>query len=551
MNIFCYKYQFQNNIEIQEVNFFTEPVNYSLTRTLDLYEYLYENSLSPVEISVESIDDDKKLFYETSNVNLKCFNDTLSNNYKLSDFFQLYNQEVFYKYLINIVYDDEIVYTGIIYPENIKMLDRETEIIDISIVGIEKEFKEYYSNKYIPDLPTGENTIPFADNNHGFYTSNLDYHLRHTYFKADYLSNIRLIGIGGEYYIAHNPYLFTPEPNFINSEVFCKTGYRCYQHDNFNLYDFFKSICLSMGWVWYFNNREMIIRNRYDVTHFPILEIDYDEKFNTHDVENQFSEIGGDNIMIDDGEFWSLGGFGNLLSPYGTNVGREVDLKGNRKIVLSEKNVPTLTTNPFNKLVFITETYEINYSDFKSYVFTEENISNVNLKEVYCYPPATPTSIFENNKSYNASMTLRVNPIINSRGSAGMLDITLARTTGGDNYGNGNFYTFNVQPTDNAFAYTGNPGNCLLRFNYSTHKIENYQHYITTDTFKNNFKPLLKSKLQLLLTIEYDGIITNPSYIVKIKNYPYSNTLQNMMFSVQKVKFDLLNKKTILSVVKI
>lgn len=550
IEIQCGKYQFDNEIEIQEVNFLTASENYSLLTTIDLYDYLIQGSLSPIEISVETIDDDKKLFFETSSVSLKCFNDVVNGNQKLSDFFQLYNQEVYIKYLVNIKYNGDIVYTGVIYPENIKMNDRETELIDFSIVGFEKEFKEYYSNKYIPSLPANDISMPTQENHAGFNSSGLDYHLKNTYFNSSYITNIRLIGIGGEYYIIHQPYLFRPDNKFVNDEIFCKVGYVCFQRDEFNLFDFFKSICLSMGWVWYFNNREMIVRNRYDVSHFPILEIDYNEKFIKHDVENQFSEIGGDNIMIDDGEFWSSG---YLITPYAQNLGKDVDLQGSRKIVLSEKNTPTLTTNPFNKLEFISTSYEINYSDFKSYVFGEENISNINLKEAYCYPTFDHTNIYVTNKSYNASMTLRVNPLVNSRNNAGALNIVQARTApSGDNYGNGNYFTTNIMPlADNVFAYRGNPGNCLMRYNLQTHKVENYQHYITTDTFKNNFKPLLKSKLQLLLTVEYEGIITNPSYMVKINNYPYSNTLNDSLFSVQKVKFDLLNNKTILSVVKI
>jgi len=548
INILCYKYGFDTDLEIQEVNFFTSQSNYSLSGTIDLYHYAVEDSLTPIEITVETVDDEKKLFFETSTVSLKCFNENLTSTQKLSEFFQLYNQDVYFKYLINIKNDEDIVYTGVLYPENIKMIDREQEIIDLSIVGIEKEFKEYYSNKYIPDLPADDISMPTQFNSPGFHSSGFDYHVKNTYFKADYITNIRFY-IGAQYYIIHNPYLYRPDNKFINDEIFCKVGYKSFQHEEFNLYDFFKGICLSMGWVWYFNNREMIVRNRYDITNFPILEIDYDEKFIKHDVENQMSEIGGDNIMIDDGEFWSSG---ELLSPFALNTRKEVDVKGNRKILLSEKNVSTLTTNPFKQLAFISTSYEINYSDFKTYIFGEENISNINLKEVYCYPTSDHTSIYENNKSYNASMTLRVTPIVNSRSNAGMLDITLARSAPhGDNYGYGNFYTYNNQPSGNSFGYRGNPGNCLMRYNLSTQKVENYQHYVTTETFKNNFKPLLKSKLQLLLTIEYEGIITNPSYIVKIKNYPYSNTLNDAIFSVQKVKFDLINKKTFLSVVKI
>lgn len=548
INILCSKYEFDSDIEIQEVNFFTDLDNYSLVSTIDLYDYIIENSLSPIEITVETVDDDKKLFFETSQVTMKCFNDYVGN-VRLSEFFQLYNQEVFFKYLINIKYNNDVVYTGVLYPENIRMIDREQELLDITVVGIEKEFKEYYSNKYIPSLPSSDVSMPTQENHAGFNSSGLDYHLRNTFFTAEYLQSIKLIGIGGQYYIIHRPYLFRPDNKFINDEIFCKVGYECYQREEYNLYDFFKSICLSMGWVWYFENRVMVIRNRYDITNFPILEIDYNSKFIKHDVENQLSEMGGDNIMIDDGEFWSNG---YLLSPTNGHTLKEIDITGNRRIVLSDKNVDTVTTNPFKQLVFISESYEINYSDFKVYKFGEENLTNINLKEVYCYPSFDPTNIIENNKSYNASMTLKVNPIINSRNNGGMINIVQARTSpDGDNYGNGNYFTTNISVSDNTFAYRGNPGNCLMKYNLSTHKVENYQYYITTTTFKNNFKPLLKSKLQLLLTIEYEGIITNPSYIVKINNYPYTNQLNSYLFSVQKIKFDLLNNKTILSVVKI
>jgi hypothetical protein len=549
VKILCHKYQFNSDIEIQEVNFFTSASNNTLIQTIDLYDYIIKQSLSPIEISVETVDDNQKLFYETSNVSLKCFNKIVNDNVSLSDFFQLYTQNSYFKYLINIEYDDRVVYTGILYPENIKMLDREQEIIDLSIVGLEKEFKEYYSNKYIPSLPEFETALPTENFLPGFNSSELGYHLRNTFFTAPYITNIRLIGLG-LYYIIHQPYLFRPDNKFINDEVFVKTGYRCYQRDEYNLYDFFKSICLSMGWVWYFDNREMIIRNRYDVRNFPVLEIEYNDKFEKHDVENQFSDVGGDNIMIDDGEFWSNG---YLLSPTNGHTLKEVDITGNRKIVLSDKNVDTVTTNPFRQLKFISTSYEINYSDFKVYKFGEENITNINLKEVYCYPASDPTDIIEKNKSYNASMTLRVNPIINSRNQAGMINITQARTRpNGDNYGYGNYFTTVATLSDNTFAYRGNPGNCLVRYNTeSTHLNENYQHYITTETFKNNFRPLLKSKLQLLLTIEYDGVLTSPSYIIKIKNYPYSNVVQDYTFSVQKIKYDLINKKTFLSIVKI
>lgn len=546
MQILCTKYRFDESIEIQELNFYTQPSNYSFVEQVDLTTVLLQNTLSPIEISVETIDQDKKLFFETSNVSLKCFNQELYNGLKLSDFFQIYEQYSYFKYLVNISNEGSIVFTGMIYPENVKMMDRDSEVIDITIVGLEKEFKEYYSNKFIPNV--NEAPLPLGEVYWNFNTSNFQNALTNKYFTSPFITGINLVGLS-EYYIAENAYLYKPASKFVNDTIFCKTGWKSYQRQNFNLFDFFKSICLSMGWIWYFENKQMILRNRYDITNFPVLEIDYNEKFIKHDVLNNYSEIGGDNIMIDDGEFWSDG---NLLSPYGTNIG-EVYLGGDRKIVISEKNNSITTTDAFNALKFISTSYEINYSNFKTYTFTEENISNNNFSEFYTYPSHASTTIEKNAKGYNSGMTLKVNPIVNSRDNAAMLDITLARTRpSGENYGNGNFYTTNNQPTGNSFGYRGNPGNCLLRYDYATDRVENYQYYVTTDTFKNNFKPLLRSRLQLQLEIEYDGLITSPSYLVKIKNYPYSNLVTNdTVFSVQKVKFDLIENKSYLTVVKI
>lgn len=57
-----------------------------------------------------------------------------------------------------------------------------------------------------------------------------------------------------DYFIADNPYTYANSSRFQDyggTTIHIRTGYKCFYQDEISRFEWFDSLCLSMGWVWF------------------------------------------------------------------------------------------------------------------------------------------------------------------------------------------------------------------------------------------------------------------------------------------------------------
>lgn len=559
MNIIIRKYKFNDTLPLSDINFFSGDRNYTLIDELDVTEYLKRDSLDSIETSIDSISDDNKLNFECSDVSFELSNIIPlpnRNDLFLSDFFQIYNSSVYDRYEIEFISSSGNKKYFISTSSNIKMNDvSRKELIKISGLSLEKEMSDYYSNQTIPKIPS-EKALPNGPDLHNLYSSKFENVLKNIFFnKTSNYFNIQLIGLK-DLYILHNAYFYYPVSNCINELFFAQCGYLNFTRLGCNLFQFVKSIVLSWGFIMYFSEKTLIIRNRYDTTSFPIKEIDFNTDVISFDLENNVSDKFAKHILINNGEFYD--GFAELFTKeydrtyYDPGV-KEVQIGDKRKIVISDSNYTSNNFYPFDYVTFNSSSnrYGLGYSSGYEVMISRNDDNNYFRFDRETF---NDSNKYEEDKfAYEKALSIEVNPAVNDRNTACMIDMNLARSDeSNDNFGNGMFYTrTDLQPSGRTWAFTGNAGNCLMYYDSVLGKIFSYNDYIKTEQFSNNFKVLLKSKNQLIITIEINEIIEVPNFRFRLKNYPYpnNNNIENRIFCVQKMDTDYINETTKLTLV--
>lgn len=554
MKILCKKYRFNNGLVLKDVNMMSGDQNYTLIETVDLYDFLIDDSLDKIETTIDTVSDNQ-LSYEASDVNIKLLNvEEYRSGKILQDFFNIYNSSVYDRFEIEFTFNSGRKRTFIATNQDISIDNTESRIIKLKAIGLEKEFKEYYSNQVIPRIPS-ELSLPI-DPLQNLYSSKLEDVFRNIFFNStsNYF-DIQFIGIDG-WHILHNPYFYSPVSKCRKNLFFARTGYLNFVRQGTNLFDFFKSMCLQMGWIFYFDNKTLIIRNRYDIENYPIRTIDYSE-VEYFNVSNKISDKFGTHVIIDDGEYWDDTTLfkktydRNYYDP-GVN---DLYIGDHRKIVISNTNYTNNQFYPFSSVAYVSAngTYELGYIANNLQISISRNDDDRYFK--FDRESYFPNEKFGEDKfTYSKDETIEVKGAVVDRNHAAMIDLNLPRAgAGGENYGNGNFYTggdSNKQPSGRTFAYSGNVGSCLMQYDPTTDKIMNYDDYIKTSQFQNNFKVLLKSKSQLIIELEIFDIIEMPNVRIKLSNYPYAN-LDDKIFCIQKIENDYYNNKTKLTIVKL
>ena len=531
MKLICDKYYFNpNEVELKDVNFFNDDKVPSWTG-VDLYPYLVRNSLEDTDYQFEKIDNaDQTLYIESSSKRFRLDDVIIYQDKTLSDFFMIYEDSSRYRWHLTI-YDDSntVIFKGLIYRENVRFPNREKEVMSITAVGYEQEFKDFCANRAMQSLP-----------------ENLSNMWGLTNFKADYfitmldanLPDSIITDMEVSYFISlhrvcTNPYFYAPHNSFTNATIAVPTGYHSFMWDGIDFYTYFNSLLLSKGWVWYFYIGKLIIQER-AALQFDELVLDYNEVDIKHDVESLVSEMLVENIIIDCGQFYSNLA---LLTPHADYGNQYVG--GNRNSVFSETAYDSCHDNtnllPFWRLLFHPDTnYEIQYTNWKTFIRLDESRFNYNFIEYNIFNPH-PT-ITNQRYGYDKQKSLFINPVVNSQAYGAGLDINNARKNDEGFYGNGNFYNVIVPVSgDNDFRYVGNPGMSLIRV-AGTNSVKTYFDDLNGDNFKQNFKGFLRSNVQVTFKFDIDMLITDPRKIIKIINYPYHD-INDQRFAIRGLSY--------------
>lgn len=562
MRLLCKKYRWDSSTDTNDVNFYSSAVP-SLIETLDLYDYLVKDSLSPFGYDPEGVDSENNLVIKASNVSFRLKNDIseIARVTKLQDFFEIYNVNDYIKFRFEFYEDDsaEMTFRGIIYKDGVSFSERSNDIIDTTVLGYEKEFKDYYINQTLesPDLWQGSGgsiNNPISINGFKFFAFN--YALNQIFEGVSFAANTFL----NTYYLAEKPFTYAAD-NPSNSTWFeelenfmhIKTGYACYYLDGINKYDWFDSLLSSKGWLWYFKNGQMIIKQRASNEITDTTTIDFAEVGIEDSIKNEIITYAVDTVIMENGRYYdnsnpNTGDLRNagLLIGFDIATGKARDVSSSDRIIFSSKEYSNNQIPFRNFWKQGSNNYTI--GGFPTHNFTEylgEQGTSHQFKTVSMILSAGTGDQYtfsESHYNYNVSNTLTINPVINSVNNSGGIDRQNPRADTGAYYGQGNFfYAANQVNTNGHIYYNGNPGNSLFKYEVNTNKYINYETECKRQQFKDNFKPFLRGNNQVIFEMEVKQLITDPAQNIIITNYPYKD-LSGKIFSIQKLSFDYINK---------
>ena len=532
--IYLQKYTWLDTTEVEERNYYSEETAI-ISPKIEITELLIAGSLSDIQLTKEAINtNDSKLYLESGNVKFSLLDATTNSISPLtiSEYLGIYEYNNLIKFIVTIEdnHNNEL-FKGMLYRNGLDYNERKNNILDILVVSLEQEYKNYYQNKFLFDI--GFNTL---------------LNINHTGFKAKLLSSllnelfptIEIVMSDSilNYYVARNPYLYKPNTRFYHDMVNIRSGYESFNRDKISRMTYLNSLCVSMGWVWYIYNEKLYIKNRHELD-FTERVINWNTEVMNHSVMNVTPDISFDFITIEDGRFFSNGVLLSVATAYATLQ----SLQGVRKKLFKQNIGYDNNTQPFNNMTLDGNTYQLNYANYTNiYLDSENNKHTFRRYNIYQPSPNVTSEVNE----YSQNRTLQLSPYVCSQENGAGLDISLARTTGGYiDIGNGNFFVTNIPQGNNDFRYTGNAGQALFLYDAGLDRYITYDDYTNLryyNTFADNFQRFSSYNEQILFEVEINGLITNPLQTFKFSGYPYYN-LSNINFSLQSLSYNL-NKRT-------
>lgn len=554
MRLECLKYKWDTGTEDIDINFFSD-VEPTALGSYDLYDYYVDETMSEVEYSFEDVDNDNTLYLKTSNLQFKCYDDSI-----LIDFFECYTSSKYFKWKLNYYEDDTLVYSGVIYKDGVSIESVEDKILSVIVIGYEREFKERYQN------------VPLVDNTE-FHTTpsgvaGLKYHnlgnaIYHNFLNVDFKFLHEPLHFLNSYRLAEKPFTymqdFPGDPAYTkfkdySNVLHLKTGYLCYKYDNINSYTWLDSILKPMGWIWYYYLSQLVIQER-AATDYAILEIDCEEVEVSQSLKHNYNQFQVDNVIIEDGKYFDGGSDrSNINTCFSVNDrARGVPasdhvthtLAGNTAILLADGSEYVNQVRPFRAIrYYAPHNYQLrpeNHTFTRLEHFDEYNIT-VNKTYLYRLTLEDLFTFDETKLNYNSKKTLSIKPYINSDDNSGGLDVNNVLADTGAYYGKGNFFkAANLPVTNTQGFYNGSAANSIFSFDADTLLYINYEMYAQSDKFKRNFKKFLKTNDEVIIQIEVKQLITNPLQTIRLVNYQDAD-FTDKTFSIINLSFHPIDK---------
>lgn len=540
---------------IENANYFSgvEPV---WTPYFDGHTHLIESSLDEIEYTREQYTaDTDELFLASGNVRFELSTiERMTNGQSLVDFFSVYDSRPLVKWMVEILDGNFLKFRGMIYKNAVSMSDRQRDVITVTAISMEREFKDFYSNKPLPNLQWNVD-IPepyddLVDTLPGFQLIKLGDAIRFMFDSFNLSVDID-DGIDS-YYMIYLPYLYGHDlEKFRFGQMHMKTGYYNFQADKVSCFNWLNSLCLSKGWMWFFYQSQLTIKPRQSVSYANI-DLDYNTTVMNHDVSSSYNDGGSiDTVIIDDGQFRDKD---DTLLTYYQIAQKPVHVDGQRCRVYSVRKQYNNRCVPYFNLELVPSVnpqYRVNLFNCNTVKFVNESTNNIERFGRYEFEDITIGTIIvpttTKRVEYFKPRIVRLSPIINSDDNMCGLDVTNARNTGGAVYGNGNYIYSGHDAGTNGFWHTGNPGNSVFKYNSGVGLFDTYDDYCSGTEFANNMKPLLRNGVDVQFEITTDGVQSYPLVNYRLLNYPYANDGLPIPLTLDKLKYNLITKKTTLS----
>lgn len=583
MIITCKKYQFTLPPVPNERNWFSVETK-TLIETIDLADYLVKDGLGRLKYATSRQDEQNTQYIESGSTEISVLNmiegwgslgEYVVTN-KLTDFFEFYNFTEQFIFYIEIREDErsEIIWAGVVRKEGISIPDRKSEVLEITILSLDKEFADYYSNKSLVSFDE------FPEVNMRFQLTGL----RFTTLDWIFLKNFPNVNFTfttptfiSDYRVAERGYFYAPMSFLFNhylegtDTLSLMAGYEQFYLDNLNRYEYFNSIMLGMGWRWYFKGDTMYIQRRYELEN-DITQIDFEDSFIGHGVSHEsINTI--KQVAVYSGEIYGARNAVIDTEPTAMNLAylppvvaalNYYYLGGHAWKIYKDKYEGGNYNFPYDELQFV-QSGIIGEPDRGAYIpqhngevitvadraeerggqddkLTLKKISNV----IVFWNALENVETF----SFADTETINLKPYSVSQANGFHLDISQARKTNNQFYGNGNAYNAAQDAGNNGIYSLGTPATGLLKYNGTSTKYEDYNYYLSTDEFQSNMKTYTGGTDKIIINCVVNGIYTTVGARYQITNYPYAN-IAGVTFVAESVEADLMNEVTTLKLISV
>lgn len=523
-NITAKKYLFDRGLLLEERNFFNYINVPTLSETLELNQYLLD--VGELQFSYDEADDNVySMLPSEVNFTVSSLTSTITN------FFELYTNALYYRYIIEIKYNGTLIWKGIINPDTFKQSFRpspDSYKLSFTAFGMEKEFSDYFKTKF---LETPDVTVSIDDALNVQYCSFLPLlkavfnptNNNILYEAETNISNFR---------VAFDDALIQSKTSDFYPHVFVKTGLNNIIDLKETKWDWFKRTLCSMGWVFYFRGDTMVIKNRrsylganYNVTSSVLLEWDYTKQYATR---------GYNHVLIED-SYDEYGGSG-----LGTYTGGDFSGKnamGQRGYLFSDLSKHLLYTTPFNTWqingILGSSNYLWNYIIGQE-INTFEEADNI-TNGINANVTSSGWVLYYTGAMYGLNQDRILKLDVGK--AKGRLNTQNPPALNGYNFYNPNDKTFPLyKVTDTAY------GNALYRYNGT--KYTTYQDYMRSSQARYNFESLLQSKTLKGVTAKIKGLLFDN----KADKFFFDSTELSVGdgFAVKTISYDIINEVTTL-----
>lgn len=548
-SITCTKYVWASNVELPDVNIFSEeaPIP-GETVTIDLKPYLMDISDITWDLDTTDEEDGKSnLFFEESDVSYSLSG--IVNNSYLIEFFGLYRNTTREKYLVQIIDNrsGNFIHRGIVSQELIEITyspAKDSEVLKVTAMGYLKEFKAYFSS--VPmlhnDYPNQNNedhltwtrtqNLPNVIHNSGGYPTwgcSMQSLLEQSFQSGVVSINFILEPDVAEWFIIKNPCL-SKRLNYIglkpDNTCWIKSSYERIRANGENRFDFIRRLCNAMGWVFYFSDNNFYIKNRSPIENAQVLDYNNIIEF-TLTKQKETSEY--ENILILNGDF-SIG------LPLHVNGWGHFD--GARLKIFTSKPTSKYDrwwTNIPNNGDLIQGGIQPN-SSWRIQKFHSEDSNEFKYCFIKTGGPGweiNPSNIY----SLRQKSLLRID-------AGGTGSSAWAYDTEADPNGLTFPREFTFDPGEDELQWTGNYGSAMFKID-SDSQVYNYEEYKESTIFQNNFSKFSKNNLTRRAKLKYKGLITSP-----LQKYTFINS--NNYFEGEWVTVSLkVDLKTEISTIEI
>ena len=527
------------------ISFFNQGSYSAFTNEADLTPFIINDSLSPLSYEFEDSErgtDSSRLYFTPSDISFSVSDIDGQASFwvngqtktRLRDFFQILSDTTYIKYLVKLKYKGSTVFQGVVSNESLEeaiSTKDDSHIIKVTVFGLEKEFKEYYGNKKLPDIEVWSQ-MPYQYEL--YYTSNnTSQFINPRYKTIDSLLNT-IIGTTGSFNIAvdtsslnlsaYSNWLVFKEPHLTTKQVVSgKTYYpyiRC-GYDNAvalgeTIWGFIVKLCNSMGWVFYIRTVQtgntvtayLTFKNRYTINKSSYVSVSDSNKLTPQNIgKNNFRQKYW-GIYVPNGSFDSGGAL---------NLYKYVHL-----FYVCNYRYLASSSSPFE---YVTS-WNYNSEKYNEVTILDEQGENeITIKKIS--PSTSATEL----------ITIIKNDIL-------ILDTGESKDYWRCDLTNGKNYADNGSKLNNLdIQFKGNYG-AMMGFDYNN-KLYHYEQYTSgrtplNDIFRKNIATLLLGKSTQTTEVIIHSIETDPLKSVLINDEYYSNKY----FGITEMTIDFIKDTT-------